>query len=146
MGQGCSGLVAVGCVGRCWWVQHTALSRSLLSSDKGRGIHPLCHDVWHPPQLDSDHHEARSPHHRTRCNEVRGGHGPCTGLLCRRSSSLSLGFPLSEPVCPWKLWLFLTSPPLCGVDLDTLCGGADNAELLLWVQGCSFQRGLKMWL
>lgn len=110
MGQGCSGLVAVGCVGRCWWVQHTALSRSLLSSDKGRGIHPLCHDVRHPPQLDSDHHEARSPHHRTRCNEVRGGHGPCTGLLCRRSSSLSLGFPLSEPVCPWKLWLFLTSP------------------------------------
>lgn len=55
--------VAVGCAGWCWWVQPTALSRSLLSSDEGRGVHPFCHDVWHPSQLDSDHHEACSPHH-----------------------------------------------------------------------------------
>lgn len=90
-----------------------ALSRALLSPDEGRGVHPLCHDVWHPPQLDSDHHEARSPHHCPRRNKVRGGvPGPCGGLVCCAGVtplSSSSSFLLAEPVCPWKLRLFLSS-------------------------------------
>lgn len=67
-----------------------ALSLALLSPDEGRGIHPLCHDVWHPPQLDPDHHEARSPHHCPRRNKVNGGGSQprrWSGSVCRSNSS-----------------------------------------------------------
>lgn len=43
------------------------------SLDEGRGVHPLRHDIGHSTQLDPDHHEARSPHHCSRCNKVKGG-------------------------------------------------------------------------
>lgn len=83
-----------------------------LSLDKGRGIHPLRHDVGHSPQLDPDHHEARSPHHGSRCNKVKGGvWQPLQCLVCCAGVTLPLCpfFPLSEPVRSWKPRLFLTS-------------------------------------
>lgn len=42
----------------------------VFRADQGGRLHPVCHDVWHPAELDPDHREARPPDLRPGRDEV----------------------------------------------------------------------------